>query len=104
MKNIQKKILVTGSNGQLATEFKYLKKKIQFKLIFSDKKKIDISKLTHLINFLKINPVDIIINCASYNKVDKAENKKNSAYNVNKKGVNNLINISKKIKIYHLSI
>ena len=104
MKNIQKIILVTGSNGQLATEFKFYKKKNNFKFIFVDKKKLDISKLTQLNNFFKLINIDIIINCASYNQVDKAELEKNNAYKVNKQGVKNLINISKKLNILLIHI
>ena len=96
--------MVTGSKGQLASEFKQYKKKNNIKFIFVDKKKLDISKITYLINFLKQHHVDIIINCASYNDVDKAEVDRVNAYRVNKKGVNNLINISKKLDIILIHI
>ena len=52
MQNMQKKILITGSKGQLASEFKYYNKKNKFKFIFADKRKLDISKLSHLKKFL----------------------------------------------------
>ena len=100
MKNIQKNILVTGSNGQLASELKLYKKKNNFRFVFADKKKLDITKISHLINFFKFTNVDIIINCASYNKVDQAEEEKITAYKVNKEGVKNLIDIlAKQLKI-----
>ncbi len=105
MKKTKIIILVTGSKGQLASEFKYYKKKNKnYNFIFADKRKLNISKLSNLLNFFKSVHVDMIINCASYNKVDKAEKEKNIAYEVNKKGVYNLINISKKLNILLIHI
>jgi len=103
-KKIQKKILITGSKGQLASEFKKCKKKDNINFIFADKQKLDISKITQLINFLKKHHVDIIINCASYNDVDKAEKDRANAFRTNEKGVNNLINISKKFNLILIHI
>ncbi len=69
-----KKILVTGSNGQLGSELRGLSKLgDQFKWIFTDRQDLDLSDLNNLANQISnINP-DILINCAAYTAVDKAE-------------------------------
>jgi dTDP-4-dehydrorhamnose reductase len=65
------KYLITGSNGQLAFEF--LNKIKKGDVYGFDIDKLDISNeksLKECIDWLK---PDIIINCAAYNNVDKAE-------------------------------
>jgi dTDP-4-dehydrorhamnose reductase len=68
------KILVTGANGQLGSEIKFLSSKNnQYKWIFTDQDELDLSDLKNLeSNISKISP-SIIINCAAYTSVDKAE-------------------------------
>lgn len=68
------KILVTGSAGQLGSEiWKISKKNSDFHWLFTDKKSFDLSKINQIETFLdRLNP-SIIINCAAYTNVDKAE-------------------------------
>ncbi len=68
------KILVTGANGQLGSELKVLSLIFKkFNWIFTDINELNLMDLKNLNNNLsKINP-DIIINCAAYTDVDKAE-------------------------------
>ena len=68
------KILVTGANGQLGSEIKFLSSKYnQYKWIFTDQDELDLSDLKNLeSNISKISP-SLIINCAAYTSVDKAE-------------------------------
>jgi dTDP-4-dehydrorhamnose reductase len=69
-----KKILVTGANGQLGSELKVLANQFsQFEWVFTDRYVLDLSNLGELVNKLdSINP-QIIINCAAYTAVDRAE-------------------------------
>ncbi len=69
-----KKILVTGSNGQLGSELRDLSKlENQYEWIFTDWQELDLSDLENLSsNISQINP-NIIINCAAHTAVDKAE-------------------------------
>lgn len=69
-----KKILVTGSKGQLGSELAVLSKKYtQFEWFFTDKDELDLSDLEALETKLTtINP-QFIINCAAYTAVDRAE-------------------------------
>ncbi len=69
-----KKILVTGSNGQLGSELRELSFfQDQYEWIFTDWKELDLSNLQNLTNNITTISPDIIINCAAYTAVDKAE-------------------------------
>ncbi len=69
-----KKILVTGANGQLGSEIKELAKNYpHFEFVFTDIAEFPLDKAQDIIaNFKGIQP-DIVINCAAYTAVDKAE-------------------------------
>lgn len=69
-----KKILVTGATGQVASELKVLTPSYsQLDWVFADRTLLDLSELNNISNVLdKIQP-QIIINCAAYTAVDKAE-------------------------------
>lgn len=69
-----KKILVTGSNGQLGSELKVLSAHYsQFEWVFADRSVLDLSVLNSISNYLDNIQPQIIINCAAYTAVDKAE-------------------------------
>lgn len=69
-----KKILVTGANGQLGSEIKALAPQYpHFDFVFTDIADFPLDKAQEIIaNFNSIQP-DIVINCAAYTAVDKAE-------------------------------
>lgn len=84
-------ILVTGSNGQLGSQFKELSglyNKNTF--VFASEDDLDITKAGLVEDFVRANRVECIINCASYTGVDGAEENLQSAMNVNALGVRNL--------------
>jgi dTDP-4-dehydrorhamnose reductase len=69
-----KKILVTGVNGQLGSELKELSVHYsQFEWVFADRSVLDLSDLGSISNVLDTIQPQIIINCAAYTAVDKAE-------------------------------
>ena len=82
------KILVTGSNGQLGSELRSLSlEENQFEWIFTDIRELDLSDFSNLEKTLeKISP-SLIINCAAYTNVDKAESEKELANILNFKAV-----------------
>lgn len=83
------KIILLGSSGQLGWEFKqFLKDKAE--LFSFTHKELDILNLNSLErNFREIHP-DVVINCAAYTKVDKAEEEQELAYNINAVGAKNV--------------
>ena len=71
---MNKKILVTGANGQLGSELKELSPQYaQFEWVFADRSVLDLSDLESITNVLDGIQPHIIINCAAYTAVDKAE-------------------------------
>ena len=88
------KILITGAGGQLGQDFQKLFEKEGIEYIATDFKegyiKLDITNLGEVIKFAKETKPDVIINCAAYNAVDKAEVEWKIAYNINGLAVRNL--------------
>lgn len=74
-------VLVTGANGQLGTEMRNLAARSEHRFIFSDVNSIpgcetvnlDITNLDAVRIVARSEKVDIIVNCAAYTNVDKAE-------------------------------
>ncbi|QSB27973.1 dTDP-4-dehydrorhamnose reductase [Flavobacterium sp. CLA17] len=101
-----KKILVTGSNGQLGSELKLLSENYShFEWVFTDRTEITLDKLSVLENQLELIKPDIIINCAAYTAVDKAESEKELADVINHLAVSVLASWSAKnnAKLIHVS-
>ncbi|MCF2613132.1 MULTISPECIES: dTDP-4-dehydrorhamnose reductase [Fusobacterium] len=66
-------ILITGANGQLGYDFQRLFKKENIDFIATDVNDLDITDINKIREFIKDKNIDMIINCAAYNNVDKAE-------------------------------
>ena len=82
------KVLVIGSDGQLGLEFqKICNSYDSLSWVFSTVKTLDLLKLDTIGSFLNdINP-SVIINCAAYTSVDKAETESKLADLINFKAV-----------------
>lgn len=79
-----KKILVTGSNGQLGSELAVLSSNYpQYEWIFADRTKVTLDDLEILQTQLEVIQPNIIFNCGAYTAVDKAESEKELAFKVN---------------------
>ena len=87
------KILITGAKGQLGYELKLLGKKYpDFQLTFTDVEELDITDMQAVSAFFdKLHP-DVIVNCAAYTAVDKAEQEPDLALKINALAVRNLSN------------
>ena len=67
-------ILVTGANGQLGNEMRALSAENgQHTYFFTDVQELDICDEQAIRAFVSGNRVDVIVNCAAYTAVDKAE-------------------------------
>lgn len=85
-------ILVTGSNGQLGNEFRLVveeKDKVN-NYFFTDIEELDITNKNEVTQFLHANNINVVVNCAAYTNVDKAEDEKDIADLINHIGVKNL--------------
>jgi len=82
------KILITGANGMLAKAVRNELKDEE--LICTDVAELDITNLERVQEYVKNVKPDLIINCAAYTAVDKAEEQEELAYKINAIGPKNL--------------
>lgn len=99
------KILVTGANGQLGSEIKFLSNEFQNQYYFADIEELDITDDMSVNNYLTVNNIEIVINCAAYTAVDKAESDQEKADLINHIAVGILAKAAKrnKVKFIHIS-
>ncbi len=84
-------ILITGANGQLGNEMRVLSNEHpQHTYFFTDVAELDITDKTAVCRFVADNRIDLIVNCAAYTNVDKAEEDEPAAYLINAVAVQNL--------------
>ena len=102
-------ILVTGANGQLGHEMQRVAKSSNHNYTFTDVadgyEKLDITNLEDIRNMVKKNDVDIIVNCAAYTNVDKAESDYDTANLINNTAAGNLAAAMKEVggTLIHIS-
>ena len=101
------KILVTGKNGQLGKSIHKIvtsnEKNSEF--VFVGREALDLSSQDSIINYFNNNSFDIIINCAAYTAVDKAEKEVELANYINHLAISKIAEISNKhkVKLIHIS-
>lgn len=84
-------ILITGANGQLGSEMRVLSVQYpQHSYFFTDIDELDITSREAVQQFVRANAIDIIVNCAAYTNVDKAEIDEVLAHKINASAVENL--------------
>jgi dTDP-4-dehydrorhamnose reductase len=99
-------LLITGSNGQLGSELLSLKGKFSnFNFFLTDIDDLNIVNYSEVEKYVTTNKIDVIINCAAYTNVDKAEEEPDSADEINSLAVKNIAEIVKKfqLKLIHIS-
>ena len=84
-------ILITGAQGQLGNEFRFLSfTHPHFRFIFTDVDGLDITKPRQVMSFFSKNTIQFVVNCAAYTAVDKAETDVKLATKINVNGSRNL--------------
>ncbi len=83
-------ILVTGANGQLGRHFRLLAGNSTHEWRFTDIDYIDITDRVAITDFIKDNKIGLIVNCAAYTNVDRAESDEAAALSVNAHAVQNM--------------
>lgn len=83
-------ILVTGANGQLGNCMRNASRLSKDKYFFTDVAELDITDADAVANMVHDNDIDIIVNCAAYTNVDKAETDETFAEKLNALAVANL--------------
>jgi dTDP-4-dehydrorhamnose reductase len=105
------KILVTGKAGQLGSSIKKVvdeKKDLylnNFEFIFIGKEELNLKHIKDIRSFFKINSFDVVINCAAYTNVDKAESNQKESNLINHIALKEIARISKnkKMNLIHIS-
>lgn len=90
-------ILITGANGQLGHDLQKILKKKNKDFIATDYKELDITNVNDIKNFIKGKDIKLIINCAAYNNVDKAEEESELCYKLNTYAPRDLAIVSREI-------
>lgn len=90
-------ILVTGANGQLGRHFRLQACNSANKWLFTDIDDIDITSHEAVMAFVKTNGVEVIVNCAAYTNVDRAEDEEDAARMVNGLAVQNLADAMREV-------
>lgn len=101
-----KRILITGSEGQLGKTFQKISSNtfLEYKFIFTDLLELDITNIESIRAFCVAESIDILINCAAYTAVDKAEEEKEKAFLINSFGVSNLAKVCRELDIFMVHI
>lgn len=99
------KLLITGSNGQLGSEFRSLSAGFPgFEFIFTDIDELDIASAHAVDQILKNGRFHALINCASYTQVDQAEEEPEIAFQVNARATKILAETAKRYSCYMVHI
>lgn len=107
------KVLVTGANGQLGNEMRLKAKKSSNKFFFTDVVEqegvettmLDITDIDAVRKMVRDNEVDVIVNCAAYTNVDKAETDEALCHTLNAEAPKILATVMKEKKgmLIHIS-
>lgn len=90
-------ILITGAKGQLGYDFQRLFDEIDEKYIATDRDELDITDIKKVREFVKNKNITLIINCAAYNNVDKAEDEEELCKKLNTYAPRDLAIVAKEI-------
>tara|TARA_B100000212_G_scaffold333361_1_gene302751 strand:+ start:695 stop:1561 length:867 start_codon:yes stop_codon:yes gene_type:complete len=101
------RVILIGKNGQLGKSIRNLTKlnKHNHNFTFVGRETLDLSNDDNIQDYFENNEFDIIINCAAYTNVDKAEKEPEVANQVNHLAVSRLSQVANKLKakLIHIS-
>lgn len=80
-------ILITGANGQLGQEMRIATQNSPDNYIFTDVAELDITNNAAVRKFIADNAVKVVVNCAAYTDVEKAEDDEAKAELINAQAV-----------------
>jgi len=103
---MSKQILVTGGNGQLGSELRELSTYFpENEFTFVTRDDFNLSDTSAIQDWFENKSFDVIINCAAYTAVDKAETEADLAFAINATAVQTLAKIAKQknISLLHIS-
>jgi len=90
-------ILITGSNGQLGKSIQKISDQFSnLNFTYTDIEELDITNVRELEIYFATNKIDVLINCAAYTAVDKAESEPQKAKLINVTATGYLSELSNK--------
>ncbi|MBS9768194.1 MAG: dTDP-4-dehydrorhamnose reductase [Flavobacteriaceae bacterium] len=97
-------VLVCGAKGQLGSAIQAVLPK-EDNYFYTDKTALDITDKSAIAKFLRENRIEILVNCAGYTAVDRAEDEVEKADLLNNVAVRNLAEIcaEKRVFLIHIS-
>lgn len=100
-----KRVLVTGANGQLGCEMRKLGAVSPNEYIYTDIAELDITNREAVMGFVTENKIDVVVNCAAYTNVDRAEDDEATAELINATAVRYLAEAVKSVggTLFHIS-
>ena len=98
-------ILITGASGQLGSELQAIAGQYDYVFHFKNSNALDITNHELFEQFVVDYKINVIINCAAYTAVDKAESEPELANAINHLAVKNMAEVAKaqQIKLVHIS-
>ena len=99
-------VLITGANGQLGNALRQeIENDPNINPVYTDYEDLDITCAEDIDHFLKKHHVDIVVNCAAYTAVDRAESDNIRAAAINTAAVGNLGQAAAKhgFRVIHIS-
>ena len=100
-----KRVLVTGANGQLGREMRRLGAASPNEYTFTDVEELDITDAAAVMPCVRGGGYDVILNCAAYTNVDRAEDDEAAAERINCDAVRNLAEAAERTGavLFHIS-
>lgn len=104
-------ILITGADGQLGTcileevRTQFIKEQSENKYFYTDVNILDITDKKSIEDYVADNGIDIIVNCAAYTNVERAEDyEKEKAHLINFYGVKNIAEVCQDRDLHFIHI
>lgn len=98
-------ILITGANGQLGNEMRRVSINSKNRYIFTDVAELNITDKDAIRKMIDGEKISVVVNCAAYTNVDKAEDDEAMADLLNNKAVKNIAEACKEFNatLIHVS-
>jgi dTDP-4-dehydrorhamnose reductase len=91
------KVLVTGYNGQLGYDVVRRLENLNIECLGTERKKFDLTSKEDTRDFIMNYKPDVVVHCAAYTAVDKAEDEKEVCYDINVNGTRYIAEVCKEI-------
>lgn len=92
-------VLVLGADGQLGREFQRFFKKKKIRYVACSHKDVDVTDILKIEEIIREENITLVINCAGYNNVDRAEVDSKKCYEVNGYAPTNIANLCRSFGI-----